>query len=335
MITLHPSCKQFECAEEETILDGALRADIWLPHACKDGSCGACKGKVVSGAISLDDHLPAALTEAEKAQGYTLFCRAHPVGDVEIESSELDELRHIEVKTLPARVESICRVSPDVAVLTLRLPKTEIFKFLPGQYIDILLPDGGKRSYSIASADAANNLIELHVRRVPCGVFSNRVHESLKEKDMLRFRGPLGTFFIRANSAKPIIMVATGTGFAPIKSMLEQASKNENMPPVHFYWGCRSKADIYMLAAMQALAAQMPWLEFIPVLSRPLPEDNWQGRTGRVQSALLIDFNDFSGMDVYACGSPAMIEEVKSLMLAKGLAQKDFYADPFYSSYAA
>ena len=334
MIKLNPSGQQFDCMEGETILDAALRVDIMLPHACKDGSCGACKGKVVSGLVSLEDHSTDALTELEKTQGYTLFCRAHPKGDVEIESAVLDELRHIEVKTLPARVESIHKVSPDVAILTLRLPKTEAFEFLPGQYIDILLADGQKRSYSIASANAADKLLELHVRKVEGGVFSTRVHETLKEKDMLRFRGPLGTFFVRATQ-KPIIMVATGTGFAPIKGMLTRLLQQGLDRPICFYWGCRTPADLYALAEIEALAAQTDLLRFIPVLSRPLSEDNWQGCTGHVQDAILRDGANFAGCEAYACGSPAMIADVKKLLCSNGLAGEDFHADPFYSSYSA
>lgn len=334
MIKLHPVGKTFENMDGETILDSALRADILLPHVCKDGSCGACKGRVVSGTVSLDDYSSAALTEDEKAHGYTLFCCAHPVGDVEIESVALDELRHIEVKTLPARVESIRKASPDVAILTLRLPKTEAFEFLPGQYIDILLPDGSRRSYSIASADAADKLLELHVRKVEGGVFSSRVHETMEEKDILRFRGPLGTFFVRATQ-KPLIMVATGTGVAPIKGMLTQLLQQELDRPVRFYWGCRTKADLYAQAEIEALAAQTDALEFIPVLSRPLPEDNWQGCIGHVQEAILRDGQDFTGFEAYACGSPAMIMDVKKLFCSNGLAAEDFHADPFYASHSA
>ncbi len=325
-VTVMPGGQQFVAAADETLLEAALRQGLVLPYGCRDGACGTCKGKVLGGAVEQGE--AQALSAEEKADGMALFCCARAVSDLTIECRQVGTAGDIPVKTLPARVEKLERLAPDVIELGLRLPASERLQFLAGQYIDILLKDGGRRSFSLANAPHDEGLLQLHIRHVPGGVFTDQVFGTLKVRDILRFNGPHGSFFLRENSDKPLILLAGGTGFAPIKALVEHALHKGYKRAMHLYWGCRSRSDLYLDALPQAWAAAGQ-LAYVPVLSEPSAEAHWTGRTGLVHQAVLADFPDLSGHQVYACGAPAMIDAARRDFTAAGLPEAEFFADAF------
>lgn len=329
-ITIQPSGHQFTVQPDETLLEAALREGFSLPYGCRNGACGACKGKVLSGQFDYGVHQPNALKDEEKAQGRALFCRAKPLSDMTIEVKEVGAAKDIMVKTLPCRVEKLEKRADDVMVIKIKLPANERLQFLAGQYIDFQLKNGKSRSYSLANPPHDDALLELHIRHVPGGLFSEQVFSTLKERDILRLKGPLGSFFIREDSDKPMIFIAGGTGFAPIKGMLEHAFSEHTDRELVLYWGVRSLKDLYMPELPQQWLAERPNFSFIPVLSNPLPDDAWQGRTGFVHDAVLADFNDLSGYQVYACGAPVMVDSARDAFTRiRNLPEDAFFADSF------
>nr|WP_294867822.1 CDP-6-deoxy-delta-3,4-glucoseen reductase [uncultured Pseudogulbenkiania sp.] len=327
-----PSGHTFQVDDHETILEAALRHGVGLPYGCRDGACGACKGKVLEGEVCQDGYQEKALPEQERVQGYALFCCAKPQGDLTIEVREVTGIGDIPVKTLPCRVEKIEKLH-DVAVLKLKLPVSERLQFHAGQYIDILMKDGKKRSFSIANAPHDDAFLELHIRHQPGGSFSEYVFTQMKEREIMRFKGPLGTFFLREDSDKPIVFVASGTGFAPIKGIVEHALHSGITRSMVFYWGARTKADLYMADLAEQWQASNANFTYIPVLSEALSEDNWTGRTGFVHQAVLDDFDDLSGHQVYACGAPVMVEAAhRSFTRELGLPEDEFFSDAFFLS---
>ncbi len=328
-ITIQPSGHSYEAEADETVLESALRHGFTLPYGCRNGACGSCKGKILSGQVDYGEYQSTALSDEEKAQGFALFCCARPLSDLVIESREVGAARDIQVKTIPCRVQKIEKVSADVAVLYLKLPASERLQFLAGQYIDILLKDGKRRSFSLANPPHDDALLELHVRHVPGGAFTEYVFTQMQEKAILRFEGPLGTFFLREDSDKPIIMLATGTGFAPIKSIVEHAFHVGIQRPITLYWGGRHKDDLYMLDLPTKWAQEHGNFRFVPVLSQPAPEDRWTGRTGHVQDCALADHPDMAAFEVYACGSPNMVNDAHRRLVAAGLPEEAFYSDAF------
>ena len=328
-ITIHPSGHQYTVEADETVLEGALREGYTLPYGCRNGACGSCKGKLLSGTVDYGDHQPNTLTDAEKAQGLALFCCATALSDLTIECREVGAAKDIQIRTVPCRVQKLEKVSHDVAVLSLKLPSSERMQFLAGQYIDILLKDGKRRSFSLANAPHDDEVLQLHIRHVAGGTFSEYVFTQMQEKAILRFEGPLGTFFLREESDKPIILLATGTGFAPIKGIVEHALHTETQRPITLYWGARHLQDIYMYELPQTWAREHANFKFVPVLSQPGPEDNWTGRVGHVQDCVLHDQNNIANLQVYACGSPAMVEDAHKKLVAAGLPDEEFYSDAF------
>jgi CDP-4-dehydro-6-deoxyglucose reductase len=329
-ITIEPSGHQFDVEPGNTLLRAALEAGIHLPYGCRNGTCGACKGRVVSGQVDRGLYTEGALSETELARGYALFCCARPLSDLVIESREVGAVRDIPVKTLPCRVQKLARLAPDVMLLQLKLPASERLQFLAGQYIDILLKDGRRRSFSIANAPQADDYLELHVRQVPGGHFTSHVFQAMRARDILRLEGPHGDFFLREDSAKPVVLLAGGTGFAPIKAIVEHAFHQKSMRPMALYWGARDRAGLYLHELAERWAASHPGFMYVPVLSEPLNADGWQGRTGLVHQAVMADFPDLSGHQVYACGAPAMIEAARFDLISRcGLKNEDFFADAF------
>ncbi|GAB5605410.1 CDP-6-deoxy-delta-3,4-glucoseen reductase [Sideroxyarcus sp. TK5] len=322
--TIQPSQHSFTVAEGETILEAALEHGLVLPYSCRNGACGVCKGKVLEGKVDFGDHQSYALTDEEKAEGMALFCCAKPLSDVVIESHEVTRAQDIPVKMLPCRVEKMEKLADDVMALFLKLPANERLQFLAGQYIDILQKDDKPRSFSLANAPHDDGLLELHVRYIPGGTFTEHVFHTMKERDILRIKGPLGTFFLREDSNKPIVFVASGTGFAPVKAIIEHAIKIGFKREMHFYWGVRKAADLYMLDKIRAWEAH--GIKFTPVVS----DEAWEGRSGFVHQAVLEDFTDLSGYDVYACGAPVVVEAAHNDFTAQcGLPNSAFYSDAF------
>ena len=323
-VTLQPSGHAFEVPEGTTILQAALDAGFSMPYSCRMGTCQSCRGTLLEGSVDYgfvhENYLP----DSDKAKGYALLCQAQPLSDCTVEARELEAMEGIRPRVVPCRVASLSRPAPDVAILSLRLPMNENMRFLAGQYVDLLLKEGKRRSYSIASRPLPEGVIqiELHVRHTPGGLFTDHVFKAMKERDLLRFEGPLGTFYLREDSGKPIVMVASGTGFAPIKAMCEVAIAKGMKRPITLYWGCRTKRDLYMLD----LAASWPHVKFVPVLS----DESWAGRTGFVHRAVMEDFPDLSGHQVYACGAPVMVDAARADFTSKcGLPPEEFLADAF------
>jgi len=322
--TIQPSNHSFPVDKDETILEAALDHGLTLPYSCRNGACGVCKGKVLSGSVDHGKAQAFALSEEEKAAGMTLFCCAKPLSDLVIESHEVTTTQEIPVKTLPCRVEKMVKLADDVMALYLKLPANERMQFLAGQYIDILQKEGKPRSFSLANAPHADELLELHVRHIPGGAFTEHVFKQMKERDILRIKGPLGTFSLREDSPRPIVFVASGTGFAPVKAIIEHVLHIGFKREMHFYWGVRLQKDLYMLDKVKEWEAQ--GIKFTPVVS----DEAWSGRSGFVHQAVLDDFKDLSGYDVYACGAPVVIEAAyKEFTTQRGLPGNAFYSDAF------
>ena len=328
-VTIKPSNHQYQSQEHETILESALREGFTLPYGCRNGACGSCKGKILEGRVDYGKYQDNALSENEKHAGMALFCTASPLTDVVIECKEVGTVRDIPVKTMPCRVQKMDKVAHDVMVLYLKLPANERLQFLAGQYIDILLKDGKRCSFSIANAPHDDEFLQLHVRHIPGGEFTGNVFNVMQEKAILRFEGPHGSFFLREESEKPIVFVAGGTGFAPIKGIIEHAFQAHCKREMVLYWGARSLRDLYMAELPRQWRSEHANFTFIPVLSEPLPEDNWQGHTGLVHQAILDDFTDLSGYQVYACGAPQMVDVARQTFTARGLPEEEYFADAF------
>lgn len=328
-VTIQPSGHTYTAEGDETVLESALREGFTLPYGCRNGACGSCKGRIVSGQVDYGDYQTTTLTDEDKANGLALFCCAKPLSDLTIECREVGATKDIQVKTIPCRVQKLEKISPDVALLSLKLPASERMQFLAGQYIDILLKDGKRRSFSLANAPHADEFLELHVRHVEGGTFTDYVFNQMQEKAILRFEGPLGTFFLREDSDKPIILLATGTGFAPIKGIVDHALFTGIRRPITLYWGGRHKGDLYLFDLARKWAAENANFKFVPVLSQPVAEDNWTGRTGHVQDCALADHPNLAECQVYACGSPTMVGEAHKALVAAGLPEDEFYSDAF------
>jgi CDP-4-dehydro-6-deoxyglucose reductase len=336
-VTLKTSGKQFTTNPDETLLEAALRQGIHFPYGCKNGACGSCKGKILEGQVSHGEHSQSALSTTEETAGGALFCCAHPKSDLLIEAREIQGAGDIAIRKVPCRVNSISKPSADVAVLKLQLPAAERFQFLAGQYLEFLLKDGQRRAYSIATAPEQEGPLELHIRHMPGGLFTDFIFgatsPALKEKDILRFEGPLGSFFLREDSKKPIIFVAAGTGFAPIKSIIEQMQAKKIARSIHLYWGGRRPSDLYLDQLCRAWAGDIPGFKYIPVISDALAEDAWKGRTGFVHQAVMADHPKLKDFQVYACGSPLMVNAARDDFSAKcHLPEEEFFADSFTSA---
>jgi CDP-4-dehydro-6-deoxyglucose reductase len=331
-VTVQPSGRQFNCKENETILAAAIRAGVSLPYGCKNGACGSCKGKLLEGTVTHSAHQEKALPVQEEEKGLSLFCCATPHSDVVIESREVLGMCDFPIKKLPTRVSRLDRVADDVMVVSLQLPANERLQYRAGQYIEFILKDGKRRSYSMANAPHLDEHLTLHVRHMPGGVFTDHVFNTMKEREILRFEGPLGTFFLREDSDKPMILLASGTGFAPIKAIIEQAIHNKSSRPMALYWGGRRPKDLYMHALCEEWARTLPNFTYVPVISDARPEDGWHSRTGFVHHAVMQDLPDLSGHQVYACGAPPMVDAAKRDFVAQcKLPADEFHADAFTS----
>lgn len=330
-VTVTPSGRQFSCEDGETVLGAALRAGVGLPYGCKNGACGSCKGKVLEGSVTHGVHQQKALSDTEEAQGASLFCCARPNSDLLIEAREV-LAGDTPVKKMPSRIARLEKLSHDVMLIALQLPANERLQYRAGQYIEFMLRDGKRRSYSMANAPHLDEQITLHVRHMPGGLFTDQVFSTLKERDILRFEGPHGTFFLREDSDKPIILLASGTGFAPIKALMEHLIDLKSTRPVTLYWGGRRPEDLYMNSLCAEWAATLANFTYVPVVSDPLPEDAWTGRGGFVHRAVMEDHADLSGFQVYACGAPIVVDSARSDFAAQcRLPEDEFYADSFTS----
>lgn len=333
--TVQPAGRSFTVEADEPVLQAAIRQGVGLPYGCKDGACGSCKSRLLEGRVVHGVHQAKALSADEEAAGLMLTCCAVPQTDVVIEARSVPGAGQFAVRKMPSRVLSIAKPAPDVAVLMMQLPANDPLRYHAGQYIEFILRDGERRSYSMANAPHKQTdkpVIELHLRHMPGGKFTDHVFGAMKEKDILRIEGPFGSFFLREDSDKPIVLLASGTGFAPVKAIIEHLQFKASPRPTVLYWGCRGQADLYMHDWVLAAAAQMPNLRYVPVLSEPRAEDAWAGRTDLVHRAVMADLPDLSGHQVYACGAPIMVESAQRDLVAEcRLPADEFYADSFTS----
>ena len=330
-ITVQPSRHTFLAGDDETLLDAALRQGLMLPYGCRDGVCGACRGKVLAGRIDHGRAQISTLGDAERKAGQALFCCATAQSDLVIESREFRSSLEIPVKTLPARVQKLTRAAPDVMLVELKLPAGARLQFLPGQYIEIMLKDGRRRAFSLANAPHDDACLQLHIRHAPGGFFTDQVFTTLKERDMLRINGPHGSFFLREDAQKPMLLVAGGTGFAPIKSIVEHAIAENSSRPMDVYWGGRRRSDLYLWSVAERWALDHANIRCIPVLSEDSAvQENRNGRSGLVHQAAMHDFPDLSGHQVYVCGSPAMVAVSRKDFIGQcRLPEDEFFADAF------
>ncbi len=329
-VKIVPSQHAFEVAAGETVLAAAIRQGVGLPYGCQDGACGACKCRSIEGAFELGGYQPKALSDAEREKGFLLACRAVPLGDLVIECPELPAAGMFPVRKMPCRVISLRRAAPDVVIMRLQLPANEDFRYHAGQYIQFILRDGTRRSYSMANAPDSDRQVELHLRHMPGGRFTDHVFGAMREKEILRIEGPYGGFFLRDDSPRPVVLLASGTGFAPVKAIIEAMRERAQRRDTVVYWGCRARADLYLHDWIAAQADELGWLRYVPVLSEPKPDDGWTGRTGLVHAALMSDLPDLSAHDVYACGAPAMVEAAQRDLVARCALPADrFFSDAF------
>jgi CDP-4-dehydro-6-deoxyglucose reductase len=335
-VTLKPAERSFTVDRDERILAAAIRQGIGLPYGCRDGACGSCKSRLLEGRVIHGAHQSKALSADEEAAGLILTCCATPQTDCVVEARSVPGAGEFPILKLPSRVLSIDKPTADVAVLKLQLPANQNLQYRAGQYVEFILRDGARRSYSMANAPhqlGSPPAIELHIRHMPGGKFTDHVFGAMKEKDILRVEGPFGSFFLRETSDKPMVLLASGTGFAPIKALIEHMEFKGITRPTVLYWGCRSKADLYLHEWAEAAAARLPHLRYVPVLSEPKAEDGWTGRTGLVHQAVMADLPDLSGHQVYACGAPIMVESAERDFTARcGLPADEFFADSFTSA---
>jgi CDP-4-dehydro-6-deoxyglucose reductase len=332
-VTVEPSGTAFSANADETILAAGIRQGVGLPYGCKDGACGSCKCKMVSGQVVHANFQRKALSVEDEAANFVLTCCATAQSDIVLESRQVTPAGALPIKKMPTRVSSLVKKSADVVVMQLQLPANDAFAFRAGQYIEFILRDGARRSYSMANAPHIGPGLELHIRHMPGGRFTDLVFGTMKEKDILRIEGPFGSFFLREDSDKPMVFLASGTGFAPLKALLEHMQHCGITRPTTLYWGGRRPGDLYMDDWVQAQLANMPHLHYVPVVSDALPEDHWTGRTGFVHLAVLQDFPDLSGHQVYACGAPIVVESARSAFSAQaGLPADEFFADSFTSA---
>lgn len=328
-ITIQPSGHTFTAKDGESLLDAGLNHGLSLPYGCRNGACGACKGKIVSGDVDYGDRNTSCLSDDDKAAGVVLCCQAQPKGDVVVNVKEISSTAEIKPKIMPARVIKLEKLSHDVMQLELKLPESQRMQFLAGQYVEILLKGGKRRAFSIANAPHQDDVIVLQIRHVPGGHFSGHVFEEMKEKALLRIEGPFGGFYLQEESERPIIMIGGGTGYAPINGMLEHAHSLEMKNQFHLFCGIRAKRDIYMQDMAESLTQRMSNLDYTPVLSDPEDSDNWDGATGFVHEEVLKQFADLSGFDIYMSGPPPMVNAAKAAFINQGANEDNMHSDAF------
>ncbi len=333
-ITLQPSGTRFECDADTTLLHAGLDAGSRLPFSCRSGLCRTCRGKIVAGRVDPGTVHPNYLSAADIAAGYAHLCQAKPLSDCVIEIEELDPAESYPVRGMPARVLQLERLAPDVMRVQLGVPPNEPIRFNAGQYIEVLIGDGARRAYSIANAPQVDGLrqFDLHVRHLPGGRFTDRLFSTAKARDVWRIEAPLGHFRLRDDAARPAILLASGTGFAPIKAIVEATLAQAGSRALHLYWGGRERRDLYLDGLASQWAAEHAHIAYTPVLSAATEHCAWHGRTGFVHEAVLADHGDLSAFDVYACGAPAMVEAARRDFCAqRGLPEERFFADSFVS----
>lgn len=327
-VKIESSGHQFSVEPGQTLLDAALAAGVGLPYGCRNGACGSCIAQLRAGQVHYPDGPPEVLAAA-RTDDAVVICQAHAASDLVLAVREVLAEQDIPIKILPARAEHLERLSHDVMRVELKLPETERLQFLAGQYIEFILKDGRRRAFSLANAPHQDAFLELHIRHVPGGSFTGHVFDEMQDRALLRIEGPMGAFYLREESQRPVILVAGGTGIAPMKGILEHAFHIGIERPIHLFWGVRALRDLYMDELPRAWTAQHANFRYTPVLSDPMPEDNWQGATGLVDTAVLAAYPGLQGFDIYMSGPPAMIEAATPVFAEHGAELDHMYSDAF------
>jgi CDP-4-dehydro-6-deoxyglucose reductase len=332
-ISVSKANRSFSAAPDQSALDAALDAGLNLPHSCKSGACGACRARLLSGEVDYPNGPPLGLTAAESSEGLILLCQAHARTDLSLELFDLSLADQALIKRLPCRIDRVEQWSHDVIGVFVRLPAVERFDFLPGQYIDFLLPGGRRRSFSIASPPHDSRLLELHVRRVSGGEFTEPLFSEPVRGALLTMQGPFGHFVYRSpeprchGSDAPMLLLGGGTGLAPLKSILRHVIENGLQREMILYWGVRAERDLYARAALEDMARRAANFRWVPVLSDAAP--GWAGRRGWVHEAALGDLSQPARYEVYASGPPAMIEAVRREFALRGVPPARLLFDSF------
>jgi CDP-4-dehydro-6-deoxyglucose reductase len=314
----------------ESILNAALRQSVMLPYSCKNGTCGSCKGVVESGEVHYPFHPPMALSREEMAEGCALMCQAEPIEDLVIRVREIEAVRDIQIRKMPARVIEKTLLTKEVMRVRIKLPNAQRLQFLAGQYLDILLPEGKRRAFSIASSPLSEDIIELHIRHIDGGGFTGWVFDDMKERDILRLEGPMGTFFIRNDKTeRPMILMGGGTGFAPLKSMIEDLLTHQDTRPLHLFWGVRNQSELYMHQQAQQWASENDHIQYTTALSESRDGEANESYAGFVHEAVLQQFPNLSAHDIYMSGPPAMIDASRTAFLAGGAERRRIFFDSF------
>lgn len=335
IIELEESRKTFTINEGETILTAAQRNNIKLAYGCKNGACRSCKAKILEGQFLQTKFISSALSEDEIKKNIALLCCTEAKSNMKILAHELICMDGQEITKKTCKIIKINKISPDIIILEIQLPKKVIFDFLPGQYVEILLPQGIRRPYSLSNTatKAKEGILEFHIRHVKGGLFTDWLFKEGKIGDSLRFEGPLGTFFLRNDTSKPIIFLASGTGFAPIKAIIEDSIKQKSSRQMILYWGAKNKTDLYMMELAYSWQQQLPHFSFVPVLSEFPTVETWKGKIGLVHQIVVEDFPDLSNFEIYACGSPTMVNLARRDFITKHLLpEQAFFADAFTNS---
>jgi CDP-4-dehydro-6-deoxyglucose reductase, E3 len=327
-ITILPSGHAFDVVDEESVLDAARRAGYALPYSCLSGSCGSCRARLLEGEC-VESPEARALTAEERARGDVLLCQAHPRSDLTIAVREVPSVADLPRRMLTLRLVERDLLAEDVLRLRLRAPQKEPFRWLAGQYLDVLLPEGKRRAFSIANAPEDAGLVELHVRRVPGGGFTQQLFDAYPLGTLMRVEGPLGTFVPREDSERPMIFMAGGTGFAPVKAIIEHFLHLGSARPMHLFWGARHVPDLYLPDLPQQWVARHPAFAYTPVLSEADAAEAARLRHGFVHEAVLAEHPDLSGFDVYMSGPPPMIEAARHRFAEAGVPMDRLYYDSF------
>jgi CDP-4-dehydro-6-deoxyglucose reductase len=326
-VSVSKSGRSFSVAPAESVLDAGLRAGLNLPHGCRGGNCGACRARLLRGTVHYPHGRPLGLSDAEVEDGLILLCQARPLDDLSLETFDVSMAEDARIKRLPCRIERTVAWSHDVLGLFLRLPAAEAFPFAPGQYLDVILPGGRRRSFSIACPPHDAPLLELHVRRVPGGEWTEPLFTEPERRRLLSIEGPLGSFVYRVGSVAPLLLVGGGTGLAPLKSILRHVIDNDSTREVTLYWGVRGERDLYAHLELEDLARRAPGFRYCAVLSEA--DAAWTGRRGWVHDAVLEDMRSLDGYDIYAAGPPAMIEAVRQTFPARGADERRLFFEAF------